>query len=574
MRVSTEDQAENPEGSIRNQEERLKDYIKMKSYDGDFGDLIETYCDPGISAKDMNRPAFQRMMKDIEHKKINLVMVTELSRLTRSTKDFAEINDFLKAHDCKFLSLRDNFDSTTAAGEMIMLTIANFAQFERRQLGERIANAFQARSKRGLWNGGALPLGYEVNPDKPGHLKIIPFESEIVQKVFESFLKNETLSSTGRALNAAGVVMPRKIRKGPKFRHPHFTIENVYRLLTNKAYVGVRVYKVKDEIRFAKACWEPIIDESVFARVQKILSVDAKHRKPPSPQRYPYLLSGVLYCKTCGDRLCGKSAHGRAGKIAYYEHAHFAKTQSLLVTKGLTCDPKRILAYKIEPVVWEDVKRLLTDEAYARMIFEDAKLISKAVTNDSLILKLNHKIKLNSAHTESLVKRIAVLPEGLDAKPFYDEIKNLQEDSLRLRTELEVFKSKNYSQNRNLSFEDFQKFTVNLKTLAETETRPEAKAAIIRKIVSSIHVTPDGIEIQYHASRDHFKTELGGAAPGSSTSSKVITNPIKISFNKPHTKPLNKYSESHTPLGEGFSASSFFKDFCSKSLIFGSERRT
>ncbi len=351
IRVSTEDQAENPEGSIRNQTERLKDYIKMKSHDGDFGELVETYCDPGISAKDMNRPAFQRMLKDIENKKINLVMVTELSRLTRSTKDFAEINEFFKEHDCKFLSLRDNFDSTTAAGEMIMLTIASFAQFERRQLGERIANAFQARSKRGLWNGGALPLGYEVDPDKPGHLRIIQSEAEIVQKVFEFSLKHETLSTTGKGLNAAGVVMPRQIRKGAKVRHSHFTIENVYRLLTNKAYIAVRVYRVKDEWRESKACWEPIIDETVFYRVQKILSVDAKHRKPPSQNRFPYLLSGVLYCKACGDRLCGKSAHGKGGKIAYYEHTQFFKATSLLHTKSLYCYPKRILAYKIEPVV-------------------------------------------------------------------------------------------------------------------------------------------------------------------------------------------------------------------------------
>ena len=134
IRVSTEEQAENPEGSIKNQEQRLRDYVKQRCADGVYGEVVQIYCDPGISAKDMNRPSLQRMLNHVRSGEINLVLVTEISRLTRSTKDFALLWEFLKEHGCKFQSLRDNFDTTTPAGEMILFTLANFAQFERKQL--------------------------------------------------------------------------------------------------------------------------------------------------------------------------------------------------------------------------------------------------------------------------------------------------------------------------------------------------------------------------------------------------------------------------------------------------------
>ena len=113
LRVSTEEQAENPEGSIKNQEMRLRDFVKLKNHDTNFGEVLEVFCDPGISAKDMNRPQLQKMLQKIKTGEINLVLVTELSRLTRSTKDFSILWEFMDNHSCKFLSLRDNFDSTT-----------------------------------------------------------------------------------------------------------------------------------------------------------------------------------------------------------------------------------------------------------------------------------------------------------------------------------------------------------------------------------------------------------------------------------------------------------------------------
>ncbi|MFN9068124.1 MAG: recombinase family protein, partial [Bdellovibrionales bacterium] len=152
-RVSTEEQAENPEGSIKNQEQRIREYIKLKNMVEPFGEVVTVFSDPGKSAKDMNRPGFQKMLSAIRSHDIDMVVVTELSRFSRSTKDFTMLQEFLDEQGCKFVSLRENFDTSGAAGSMVMNLMASIAEFERRQTAERISNSFLARSKRGLYNG-------------------------------------------------------------------------------------------------------------------------------------------------------------------------------------------------------------------------------------------------------------------------------------------------------------------------------------------------------------------------------------------------------------------------------------
>ncbi|MGZ3806084.1 MAG: recombinase family protein, partial [Pseudobdellovibrionaceae bacterium] len=193
IRVSTEEQAENPEGSIKSQECRLREFVKHKNSFENFGEIVELYCDAGISAKDTNRPEFQRMMNDIRGGEINMILITELSRLTRSIKDFAVLVEMLEDLECKIHSLKDNFDTSTAVGSFSMYLVANLAQFERKQIGERISANFLSRAKRGLYNGGAVPLGYRVSDKKDGRLEVVPSEAEVVREVFKTFLAEGTL---------------------------------------------------------------------------------------------------------------------------------------------------------------------------------------------------------------------------------------------------------------------------------------------------------------------------------------------------------------------------------------------
>ena len=214
VRVSTEEQAENPEGSIKSQEHRLREFVKLKNSFENFGEVVEFYCDAGISAKDTNRPAFQKMMDDARSKKITMILITELSRLTRSIRDFANLVAMLDDLDCKIYSLKDQFDSSTAVGSFSMFLMANLAQFERKQIGERISANFLSRAKRGLYNGGSVPLGFRVSGNKDGRLEVIPSEAEIVRDIFKTFLQTGTLASATKALNAKKIKLTRRKEGG------------------------------------------------------------------------------------------------------------------------------------------------------------------------------------------------------------------------------------------------------------------------------------------------------------------------------------------------------------------------
>ena len=170
LRVSTEEQARIQDGSLVSQRRRLEEYVEGQNRrEAGWGAIVDVYSDEGKSAKDMNRPQFQRLIQDIKTGRISLVLTTELSRLSRSIKDFCEVWDFFKKSNASFITLRENFD-TTAAGEMMVFNMINFAQFERKQTAERISANWQSRAKRGLWNGGTIPLGFDRNPKNAGEL--------------------------------------------------------------------------------------------------------------------------------------------------------------------------------------------------------------------------------------------------------------------------------------------------------------------------------------------------------------------------------------------------------------------
>ena len=157
-----------PEGTIKNQEERLRQYVELRNSSGRFGEIVQVYIDRSLSAKDMNRPAVQEMLRDIAKGKIDMVAVSELSRITRSVRDFGEVWELLKESKCGFLSLRENVDTSSAAGEMVMYMLANIAQFERKQTGERVAANLRIRSSRGLYNGGPSLLDTKESRERPG----------------------------------------------------------------------------------------------------------------------------------------------------------------------------------------------------------------------------------------------------------------------------------------------------------------------------------------------------------------------------------------------------------------------
>jgi hypothetical protein len=220
-----------------------------------------------------------------------------------------------------------------------------------------------------------VPLGYKLIPEKHGFLEVEEDQAKVVRQAFHAFLKEGTLTRAAKSLHRQGVSFKRQMQGGGlSARLGHFTSCNLLCMLKNKAYIGVKEYHTDGETKEVKAVWNPIVDEDTFERVQELLKNNYRRKKPESPQRYSFLLAGITVCGQCGERLSGKSAHGNGGKIPYYEHNWTTKRQSCLagVDRVFHCDPRRILAKRIEPAVWEEVERLLKDpKAAAFLVKED-----------------------------------------------------------------------------------------------------------------------------------------------------------------------------------------------------------
>ncbi len=554
-RVSTEEQAENPEGSIKNQELRLREYVKLKGMVGPFGEVVAVFSDPGVSAKDMNRPGFQKMLRAVERREINLILVTELSRFTRSMKDFSLLQEFMNRNSCEFLSLRENFDSSSATGSLVMSIMATLAEFERKQTAERISNSFRERAKRGLYNGGSVPLGYRVDETKPGSLMVVEEEAELVRRVFQTFLKEETLAATAKRLNSEKLELPRKVRAGGSVRGKHWHVDLVYKVLKQKSYTGIRVFQGKKagEWEETKAVWEPIIGQDEFDRAERLLKKNRNRKRTHGASRYPFILSGSLHCRTCGHRLAGKSATGKTKKIPYYEHSWALKKQSHQMERVKICDShKRILAERIEPLIWLDVKGFLTDKRVANELLAEAKNARPMDTEAARLTKLEAALRKENGRIETLMERIADLPKGLDPAAFYDQLTRLQAKKKELEKELEVSQAIP-STDEWISLENLQMFTEGLRAMLDKgDQNPEIQAAIIRKIVHRIEVLPDGYEIFYHAGLNHYEQELGsqGGLPGSTFfcaqslsdgQSKALASP-----RLGRSQPLSKFSKSQS----------------------------
>lgn len=516
VRVSTEEQAENPEGSIKTQEQRLREYIKLKNMVEPFGEVIHVFSDPGVSAKDMRRPGFQKMIKAITDHEIDMVLVTELSRFSRSTKDFTMLQEFLEENDCKFLSLRENFDTSGAAGSMVLNMMASIAEFERRQTAERVSLSFLARAKRGLYNGGSVPLGYKIDDNKPGYLLVEQETAEIVKLIFECFIKQGTLSATAKFLNAKGVKLPRRVYGGGSVRDSRFTIDMLYRTLKNKSYIGVRAFNTRSGAEEVAAVWKPIVDQEIFLRANKLLKGNRSQKRTHLEQRYPYTLSGLVFCEQCGDRMCGKSAHGYNKKVGYYEHGKSAKLQASHFERLPKHEPNRVPSEKLEPRVWEEVKRFIVSDLFVKDLLTRAKAMQEALNQMAEVDKLRQQSLRMKNQIDVLAERIGLLPRQMDVKPLIDQLTKLQaeKEALELRIN-DVEKSKPTPKDDPVSFESLSAFRNSVKKLiSKGEIDKNIQAAIIKKVVHKIAIQSNGFEIHFHVGNNHYMRELG-KTPGS-----------------------------------------------------------
>ena len=166
-----------------------------------WGKVLEEYHDIEESGKNTDRPGFHKLIEDIKLGKINAVICKDISRISRNRRDFCNLWEFLKERNVAFFSLNQNFDTSTIEGEMMIFNYINLVHWERESIVKRIVDGSRARARRGLFNGGRRPLGYDPHPEKRNHLMVNEKEAPLVRLIFEKYLELGSISALRVWLN-------------------------------------------------------------------------------------------------------------------------------------------------------------------------------------------------------------------------------------------------------------------------------------------------------------------------------------------------------------------------------------
>jgi DNA invertase Pin-like site-specific DNA recombinase len=286
-RKSTEDGLEQEFNSLDAQYEACGAYALSQKHEG-WHLLPDRYDDGGFSGGNMERPGLKRLLDDVASGKVDIILVYKIDRLTRSLSDFARIVDVLDTAKASFVSITQAFNTTTSMGRLTLNMLLSFAQFEREVTGERIRDKIAASKRKGLWMGGPLPLGYEVENRR---LVINPEEAKLVNLIMERYLVEPSVQGLADYLNAKGYRTKIQIRaSGPHRGGCAFRRGTLYHLLANPIYLGRIVHR--DEVYPGEH--EPIVSETLWQAVQDKLKANTSGSSRRLKGQQPSLLTGLL----------------------------------------------------------------------------------------------------------------------------------------------------------------------------------------------------------------------------------------------------------------------------------------
>ena len=245
-----------------------------------------------------------------------------------SVTDFVALIEFLNNHGVEFVSLREQFDTTTPQGRFVQTIPIAMAQMEREITSQRTSEAMADWAERGLWNGGQL-LGYDLNPERPGYLIPNAVEALLVNLASDTYLELGSIKETADALNSWGYrTKTYESRRGKQHHGVKFAISSTQYLLKNPAYLGKKEIRQIGELgaerRLVDAVWPPIVAEEKFQAVQRLIVDNGQsHGSGASSVHHVYSLSRLVYCKRCGGKMTGESGTGGLGtKYFYYRCAN------------------------------------------------------------------------------------------------------------------------------------------------------------------------------------------------------------------------------------------------------------
>jgi site-specific DNA recombinase len=345
-RVSTYNQGQGDFTSLDTQRQTLEGYAASKGWT-----VYDVYIDTK-SGTTTERDELQRLLSDAKDRKFDVLLATKLDRLSRSMKDFFEINEALLDNNIDLAIATQQIDTTSSMGRFNRNVLMAFAEFERDMIAERTREKLYSQAQNGMWGGGHAPLGYDVKEKK---LIVNPEEAVLVRRIFDYYLQEPSANKVSEQLNKQGYSMKTRTTKaGKKTGGTKFTKESVVGILRNNVYVGTIRYKNEQ----FQGIHEAIIDEKLFSRVQERLSLSAQDSHATTIKDSPLTLLGVTKCGFCGSLLSTSSTFKtkQQKRIYYYKcskAAHHTKSH---------CAARDLPAEDLERLVLQTMQELVDNK--------------------------------------------------------------------------------------------------------------------------------------------------------------------------------------------------------------------
>jgi site-specific DNA recombinase len=359
----------------------------------------DRYDDGGFSGGTLERPALQRLIADIEAKRVDVVVVYKIDRLSRSLMDFAKLVEVFDRNGVTFVSVTQSFNTTTSMGRLTLNVLLSFAQFEREVIGERIRDKFRASRSRGMWMGGHPPLGYDVKDRK---LVVNETEAAIVRMIFERFVRVGSATTLAQSLAAEGVFTKRGrlVDRG-----------YLYIVLNNRTYIGEAIHKGASY----PGEHQPIITRELWDKVHAILQESPRKRAAKTRGQWtPAPLKGLLFGP---DGRALTPTYTRRGNRLY----RYYVSTGVIKRGPEACTVGRVPAAEIEAAVIDRVRVLVRTPEIVVGAWKAARRQDAGVTEEEVRSALaefdaiwDELFPAEQARVVALlVERVDVSPSGL-----------------------------------------------------------------------------------------------------------------------------------------------------------------
>ena len=404
-RKSTEEGLDQDFNSLDAQREACEAYITSQASLG-WKLSPKHYDDGGISGGTLNRPAVQELLDDIRKGLVDVVVVYKIDRLTRSLMDFAKIVDIFDDKGTSFVSVTQQFNTTTSMGRLTLNVLLSFAQFEREVTAERIRDKIAASKKKGMWMGGIVPLGYKAEDKK---LAINEEEAKTVQYLFEQYLELGSVKQLSEEAKANGLVgRTYKQKNGEIRKTAPFGRGNLYHLLSNPVYIG----KVRHQDNIYDGQHEAIINQELWDAVQSRMQTNTRERFSGTNLKSAAILTSLIFDET-GDRL--SPVHATKNDVRYRYYISNRITHG----RGNHKDGWRLPARQLEQPILNTLDGYLTDPLkLINLIDLEAGSIHQHKTLLASADRIARKLTKSSPHQQnriliSFIHRIELQPNKL-----------------------------------------------------------------------------------------------------------------------------------------------------------------